>query len=196
MTKKSRQKFEYRENEKSFQDEIKSIFITYKGLSLKQIKQFFFERWEFCEEAIPVKRSMTEWNGYKLRLSIEIYIADFFQFSTTVTKTSSLGVRLGTRPDFIHFTGFVESSWFSNSLNVKFLGISYTLFLVMTSSLVSHAVKKNLQIKTFAIFESLQNLLLNLPSPCISESFIKIKINLNFCFHTSLWYLKRFYEGL
>ena len=53
---------------------------------------------------------MTEWNGYKLRLSIEIYIADFFQFSTTVTKTSSLGVRLGTRPNFIHFTGFVESS--------------------------------------------------------------------------------------
>ena len=139
---------------------------------------------------------MTECNGYKLRLSIEIYIADFFQFSTTVTKTSSLGVRLGTRPSLIHFTGFVESSRFSNSLNVKFLGISYTLFLVMTSSLVSHAVKKNLQIKTFAIFESLQNLLLTLPSPCISESFIKTKINLNFCFHTSSWYLKRFYEGL
>ena len=29
---------------------------------------------------------------------------------------------------------------------------------------------------------------------CISESYIKIKINLNFDFHTFLWCLKRFYE--
>ena len=38
--------------------------------------------------------------------------------------------------------------------------------------------------------------ILALPSPCISESCIKIKINLNFYFDTSLWCLKRFYEGL
>ena len=31
---------------------------------------------------------------------------------------------------------------------------------------------------------------------CISESCIKIKINLNVYVHTSLWCLKRFYEGL
>ena len=37
---------------------------------------------------------------------------------------------------------------------------------------------------------------LTLPTPCISESCIKIKINLNFYFQTSLWCLKRFYEGL
>ena len=35
---------------------------------------------------------------------------------------------------------------------------------------------------------------LTLPVPCISESCIKI-INLNFYFRTSLWWLKRFYEG-
>ena len=35
-----------------------------------------------------------------------------------------------------------------------------------------------------------------LPTPCISESCIKIKINLNFYFYTSLWCLRRFYEGL
>ena len=35
-----------------------------------------------------------------------------------------------------------------------------------------------------------------LPAPYISESCIKIKINLNFYFCTSLWCLKRFYEGL
>ena len=37
---------------------------------------------------------------------------------------------------------------------------------------------------------------LTLPAPFISESCIKIKINLNFHFYTSLWCLKRFYEGL
>ena len=36
---------------------------------------------------------------------------------------------------------------------------------------------------------------LTLPALCIPESSIKIKINRNFYFHTSLWYLKRFYEG-
>ena len=35
---------------------------------------------------------------------------------------------------------------------------------------------------------------LTLPAPCISESYVKI--NLSFYFHTSLWCLKRFYEGL
>ena len=40
------------------------------------------------------------------------------------------------------------------------------------------------------------NLLLTLNVPCISESCIKIKIKLNFYFHTSLWCLKRFYENL
>ena len=38
--------------------------------------------------------------------------------------------------------------------------------------------------------------ILTLPAPCISESCIKIKINLTFYFHSSLWCLKRFYEGL
>ena len=31
--------------------------------------------------------------------------------------------------------------------------------------------------------------------PCISEGCIEIRIKLNFYFHTSLWCLKRFYEG-
>ena len=36
---------------------------------------------------------------------------------------------------------------------------------------------------------------LTLNVPCISESCIEIKIKLNFCFHTSLRWLKNFYEG-
>ena len=35
-----------------------------------------------------------------------------------------------------------------------------------------------------------------LPAPYISESCIKIKVNLNIYFRTSLWCFKRFYEGL
>ena len=31
---------------------------------------------------------------------------------------------------------------------------------------------------------------------CFYEIYVKININLNFYFHTSLWCLKRFYEGL
>ena len=34
-----------------------------------------------------------------------------------------------------------------------------------------------------------------LPVLCISESYIEIKINLNFYFQTSLWRLKSFSEG-
>ena len=37
---------------------------------------------------------------------------------------------------------------------------------------------------------------LTLEDPFISESCIEIKIELNFYFYTSLWCLKRFYEGL
>ena len=44
------------------------------------------------------------------------------------------------------------------------------------------------------VFETLKKL--SLPAPCISESCILTKINLNFYFHTSLWYLKMIYEGL
>ena len=43
MTKKSRQKFKYLENEKSFYDEIKNIFHHFEGLLLKQIIKFFLE---------------------------------------------------------------------------------------------------------------------------------------------------------
>ena len=43
MTKKSRQKLKYLENEKSFKGERKAFFIIFKGLSLKQIKQIFLD---------------------------------------------------------------------------------------------------------------------------------------------------------
>ena len=57
MTKKSRQKFKYIENKKRFWVEIKTFFITFEELSLKQIKHFCgrwvsdFKRglnWQIC----------------------------------------------------------------------------------------------------------------------------------------------------
>ena len=36
---------------------------------------------------------------------------------------------------------------------------------------------------------------LTLPLWCMQEIYVRIKINSNFYFHTSLWCLKRFYEG-
>ena len=43
MTKKSRQKFKDLENEKSFKDEIKSIFRHFKEISLRQMQYFLLE---------------------------------------------------------------------------------------------------------------------------------------------------------
>ena len=37
---------------------------------------------------------------------------------------------------------------------------------------------------------------LSFPAPYISESCIKIKVNLDFYFHTSCWFLKRFYGSV
>ena len=49
---------------------------------------------------------------------------------------------------------------------------------------------------SFEIISFLFAKILTLKDPFISESCIEIKIELNFYFHTSLWCLKRFYEGL
>ena len=53
-----------------------------------------------------------------------------------------------------------------------------------------------LEIDSINVFDISVPLFLKLPAPCILESYLKVKINLNFYFHTSLWCLRRFYEGL
>ena len=82
---------------------------------------------------------------------------------------------------------------------------------ILTSSIYFDLIKlHSCQVRSFGIFpkmsdeistdhQILQNFIwgrLTFPVLCISESIIKIKVNLNFYFHTSLWSLKRFYEGL
>ena len=44
MTKNSRQKFKYLEDKRAFKMKQKAFFIILKGLSLKQMKQIFWER--------------------------------------------------------------------------------------------------------------------------------------------------------
>ena len=46
MTRKSKQKLKYLENEKSFQDEIKSIFHNFLRAFIEANEANFFERWE------------------------------------------------------------------------------------------------------------------------------------------------------
>ena len=46
MTKKSRQKFKYLENEKSFYDEIKNIFHHFWRAIIEANNKIFFGRWE------------------------------------------------------------------------------------------------------------------------------------------------------
>ena len=44
--------------------------------------------------------------------------------------------------------------------------------------------------------EGLYAMMLTLPTPCISESCIKRKINIAFSFHASLWLFKKFSSGI
>ena len=46
MTKMSKQKFKYLENEKAFKMKQKAFLIILEGLSLKQINRNFLRRWE------------------------------------------------------------------------------------------------------------------------------------------------------
>ena len=52
MNKNSWQKPKYLENRKSFEDEMKSFFILFKGLSMKEIKEIF---WKVRVELSEVK---------------------------------------------------------------------------------------------------------------------------------------------
>ena len=69
-------------------------------------------------------------------------------------------------------------------LNKKFAGLI---------AVIETIEKEDLDLVSIFIF--IQNILI-LPTPCIPESYIKVKINLDFYFHTTLSCLKRFYGGL
>ena len=85
------------------------------------------------------------------------------------------------------------------------LPVFITNLIIVTSIQVVKAISTTSKMATKVpfydydlIIRKLTNNLINLtlPAPCISEGCIKIKVNLNFYFHTFLWCLKRFYAGL
>ena len=69
-------------------------------------------------------------------------------------------------------------------------------------SVILQFTSKAIIFSTFDCFNPLMHVskwsdtFLTFPASCFSKSCIKIKINLNFYFHTSLWCRKRFHEGL
>ena len=71
-------------------------------------------------------------------------------------------------------------------LNLKF--VNY-----FTAAITAQKMKVPIRISSVNVTKSAGNH--NESKKCISESCIKVKNDLNFYFHTSLWCLKRFYEG-
>ena len=73
-----------------------------------------------------------------------------------------------------------------------------TILLIIIRNFRKSQCKSNsLQVKWYLIYGLPHELQddLTLPALRISEICIKVKNNLNFYFHTSLWYLERFHEG-
>ena len=75
------------------------------------------------------------------------------------------------------FCRFGYIYWRNTYRKTSFFAVSYWMCAFASKSLIT------------AVFT------LTLPTPYISENNIKIKINSNFYFHTSLRCLQRFYEG-
>ena len=74
--------------------------------------------------------------------------------------------------------------------------LSYFLGEVVNSLVVNNDLLMYCWLLQQSRYECQSQFILTLSAPCIPESCIKIKINLNFYFRTSLWCLKWFYEGL
>ena len=93
----------------------------------------------------------------------------------------------------LHLSASTNSEYVTGVLH----GISQ-IFYRNHSVSSSHSCKQTLLLRFLGRnnFQCIFSNPLTLPVPCFSESCIGIKIELNFYFHTSFWYLKRFYEGL
>ena len=84
---------------------------------------------------------------------------------------------------------------FDHFVGLVFKGLIAPLLYNISRTQLQNASKES-KIKKMINEIVLKLLLLTLKDPFISKSCIEIKIELNFYFHTSLWCLKRFYEGL
>ena len=85
----------------------------------------------------------------------------------------------------------VESTWTEVVDNFDDMNLREKLL----RGIFAYGFEKPSAIQQRAIIPAIKGRL-TLPALFISKSCIKLKINLNFYFHTSLWCLKRFCEGL
>ena len=129
-----------------------------------------------------------------------------FEWAEVRKKTEVLWATLYCkRSDFFASFGWLWDFLPEHLLqNLRFLIIYFLVQISFLRTLLGHSNKFNFRIfhcrsimvvdiftqPSFHKKSSYGPAMLTLPAPCISESYIKLKINLNFCFHTSLWCLK------
>ena len=149
-------------------------------LTLKQIfwkTKTFFKKLEyrFLVESTNVENTIFQ---YKIDLS------------ETNVKTNSMGI--------VNWTYHKEQSCSSKYFIVLKMLIWCTNYHVHIYALCEGAFSLWVSLTHFQVHSVAQKcfLLTRSAGSYISKSCIKIKINLSFYFHTSLWLLKRFYEGL
>ena len=86
---------------------------------------------------------------------------------------------------------FTHISWFL-AVDTEY----FYFWVYLTAKLSNWGVALFWKLYVTLFYRSSYSCFLTIPTSSISESCIKIEINLHFYFHTSLWCLKRFYEGL
>ena len=103
-------------------------------------------------------------------------------------------------PNFQITLGLMKSNGYVALLNALHLDLQQCHNLCQWADINSisfiHSLLKNRWPGSRLLCSIIHKMMLTLNVLCISDSYIEIKIKLNFYFHTSLWCLKRFYEGL
>ena len=132
--KRQDKKFEYHEKEKSFQDKIKNIFITLEGLSVKQIKQTLFGRWE-CTTLTRCLKETFNFGDIFWNLTITCNLKTFVLWNKLyilIKKKPKPCVHLS----FIQTHSKISNSYFSQ--NLVFLKICFAADGLSVSSMYFH----------------------------------------------------------
>ena len=94
-------------------------------------------------------------------------------------------------PNFQITLGLMKSNGCVALLDVLNIDLQYTIYV---NELILPLFSLFIVYRKQMTWKSIVKTMLTLNVLCISESYIEIKIKLNFYFHTSLWCLKRLYE--
>ena len=122
---------------------------------------------------------------YETFLSSKVRALDYkFRFPRFLTTSTAQKMKFSVKDFFSKCDQIRSFLWIWSHLRKKSL----------IENFIFCAVSCLAGMSTVVPLEKL-TIILTLLAPCISESCIKIKINSIFHFQTSLWCLKRFYEG-